>query len=176
MTPEDDRPGTARVAELTGRVQLLGMASAAAVAERYVAVVERFLARRPSEGVLGDALGLQPGAVPGPETLELPAAHPGTRSTASLWLHNPTAAPVSAVVQVGRLTSADGLVLPAGAVVSASAPTDRVAPGASAEVRLLVNVPQDTPAGHFHAVVTSAATPRQALLLHLEVLDRGFRP
>jgi hypothetical protein len=42
--------------------------------------------------------------------------------------------------------------------------------GLSAEVRVRVRVPHGTPAGCYHALVTSPTTPRQALPLLLEVL------
>lgn len=157
----------ARALRLAGQVQVLGLASAAAVAERYVGTVDRYLAQRPP-GPSADPADRATDVGRRAETLELPAVPAGACSAVALWVHNPTAATVTTAVRPGRLVSADGHELPAGTVLVPPAP--EVVPGGSAEVCLQVQVPVGTPPGHYHAVVTSTATPHQALPVHLEVL------
>ncbi|GGK75141.1 hypothetical protein [Ornithinimicrobium pekingense] len=163
--------GTAAVAgEIVDRVQVLGLASASAVAERCIATVDRYLADRDGPRTLDlPAVG---GPAPGPqpaEALELPAVPAGSSTGGSLWIHNPTTAPVRARVRVSSLTSAEGHLLPAPTVGVPSSAGIEVAAGGSVEVRVQVRVPAGTPPGHFHGVVTSTATPRQCLPLLLHV-------
>lgn len=120
---------------------------------------------------------VRPGRAAPAEVLHLPAVRAGATARTSVWVHNPTAVPVPVTARLSALTAADGHVLPSEAVMvtpersaeSGSSWPAEVAPGGSCEVRVEIHVPADTPPGHFHAVVTSTATPRQALPVRLEV-------
>ncbi|MFK5647822.1 hypothetical protein ACI3ET_15040 [Ornithinimicrobium sp. LYQ121] len=190
----------ARALHLISEVQAFGLASAAAVAERYIQTVDGYLGQRPRPGTDAsdddpagsplsrnaermvragsasfDLLGalLVTGEAPpatGGEALDLPPTSPGGRSQASAWVHNPTTVPVWATVRVSSLGSSGGYLLPPGAVEVEPAGAAYVDAGGSAEITVRILVPQGTPPEHFHALVTSTSTPRQALPLHLEVL------
>jgi hypothetical protein len=221
------REAAARVLDVVGQVQAFGLASAAAVAERYVQTVDRYLAERdtpPGDGAdRGEAAGgaaqalagmerallrsvelvatgldgqwpglewpgldgRRPatGAGPHPDILELPPVRAGECAQASLWVHNRTSAAVPVTLRAGLLASSEGNVVAADVEVvealanprSGTVAAAEVPPGGSAEVRVRVRVPAGTAPGHFHGLVTSTATPRQALPLLLEVLPAGER-
>lgn len=154
---------------IVSRVQVLGLASAHAVAERCIETLDRYLARRDGPGVLAPLGGAGPAPGPqAPETLELPAVPAGGSTEAFLWLHNPTAAPVRAGVRVSPLTSAEGHLVPA-PTVAEEATGAEVGAGGSLQVRVTVRVPAGTPPGHYHGVATSRATPRQGLPVVVQV-------
>lgn len=178
----------ARVVDVVGQVQALGLASAAAVAERYVGTVDRYLAGRAAPTGHWDRWGERTPPHPDEEVLVIPGTTPGSPGHASLWVHSTTPAPVVVTVRAGPLTSPDGQVLvPAVEVLDASGRREPPGtagvgstPGAAcrveaardrpAEVRLLVPVPLGTGPGHFHGVVTCTGAPRRALPVTLEVL------
>lgn len=180
--------GVGRVVDVVGQVQALGLASAAAVAERCVGTVDRYLAERAAPTGRGEWLGGRAPTDPGQEVLLIPGATPGSLSHASLWVHSTTSAPAVVTVRAGPLTSPDGQVLiPAAEVLDASGrrePAGNAGAGSTlgpacevevardrpAEVRLLVPVPPGTAPGHFHGVVTCTGAPRRALPVVLEVL------
>lgn len=112
---------------------------------------------------------------PESEALDLPAVSPGTSTSSSVWVHNPTPSPVRVTVRTSAFLAPDGTTLPADAVVLEPRGPVPVEPGAAGEVRCRVDVPRGTPPGHFHAVLTSTATPQQAVSLHLQVLPDGPR-
>ncbi|GAA1183293.1 hypothetical protein GCM10009584_26700 [Ornithinimicrobium humiphilum] len=165
---------------MAGQVQALGLATAAAVADRWLGALDPAPGPTTHAGPAdrwGDLLGAV-ATTPTADRLVLPAAAPGNITGAELWVHNPTARPVEVEVHVGPLTSSTGGTLPTGAArampvgVAPRAPLV-VAPGGAARVRLEVAVPEGTPAGHLHGVVTCSATPRQALPVVLEVRAAG---
>lgn len=179
--------GVARMVDVVGQVQALGLASAAAVAERYVGTVDRYLAERAATTGRWEGWGQRTPADPDQEVLVIPGVTAGTLSQASLWVHS-SSAPAVVAVRAGPLTSPDGQVLtPAveaadawgrpnragttgpGSTAGAACEVD-VAPDRPAEVRLLVAVPPGTAPGHFHGVVTCTGAPHRALPVSLEVL------
>ena len=166
-------PGRSVALDLVSQVQVLGLASAAAVAERYVGSLDRQGDRRFTDRTVGQGRGARDGAA---DRLELAPVGPGGRAVASLWVHNPTSAPVEVTLRAGALVCAEGAVLPAGSVVVEPRGPVTVAPGGSAEHRVVLLVPGATAPGHYHGVITSTATPHQALPVHLEVLHGEVRP
>lgn len=187
-----------RARDIVGRVQVLGLASAAAVAERYIETVDRYLAGREDSadgraeqadgaGALAllrleeatlRTLDLLTGGTAAPDgssgppaqdTLVLPPVPAGGCTDAALWVHNPSAAPVVASLRMTSLVSADGHELPPATVVVPSGGGVEVDAGGSLEVRVRLLVPPGTPPGHFHGVVTSTAAPRQCLPVLLQV-------
>lgn len=195
------REAAARALDMAGQVQVFGLASAAAVAERYIETVDRYLAERdvpvrtreddhgPGSpdtmwaacmeqallqsldlvAALQDEWGPGSGALT-QEVLRFPPVHAGDDSRATVWVHNPTTAPVVLGVRMSSLTAADGAVLPADEVLVGGVGSVQVDAGGSARVTLRVQVPPGTPPGHFHAVLTNTATPQQGLPVILEVL------
>jgi hypothetical protein len=105
-----------------------------------------------------------------PERLVLPAATPGATSQASVWLHNPTAAPVSARVHVTTLVSGDGAVLPVGAVTCEPSGHGQLAPAGAHEVLLRVSVPGRQPPGHYHGLLVASVAP-EPMPLELQVIS-----
>jgi len=202
-----EREAAARALDIVGQVQVFGLASAAAVAERYIGTVDRYLAEHDAPvgtseddrgrgspdlmwaacmeqalmqsldrvGAWQDDVRLK-SRTPRQEILRLPPVPAGSDSRAAVWVHNPTTAPVVLTVRMSSLTSADGAVLPADEVVVETGGSVEVDAGGSAQVMLHVQVPSGTRPGHFHAVLTSTATPRQALPVLLEVLTAEVSP
>lgn len=141
------------------------------VAERVVQVWSR------SSEVLSTVIS-QAAAGPGEdppagEILHLPPVRAGESSTSQVWVHNPTPDPVAVALRVSAFVSADGRSLPAGSVALEPPGPLPVPQGGAGAVELRVLVPPATPPGHFHALLTSTATPSQALPVHLEVLPTG---
>jgi hypothetical protein len=189
----------ARARRLIGDVQTFGLVSAAAVAERYVETVDRYLSRHQesadgpaqtgedplaraaeqmaqawlrSVDLLSSALDhrLAGGTSSYPDPLVLPPARPGTTSSASLWVHNPTGVAAQVVVRLGTLTAVDGTSWSPDAVVVEPSGGVGVEAGGSAEVRVVVRVPQDATSGHVHGVALCADAPERPLPVRLEVL------
>lgn len=200
------REASARALDIVSQVQVFGLASASAVAERYIGTVDRYLAERDVRVPTGDddhapgspdmvwagclerallrsldlVAALPEGLVPGSgtfaqEVLRLPPVHAGGDSRGTVWVHNPTTVPVVLTVRMSSLTSANGPVLPADEVLVGGVGSVQVDAGGSARVTLHVQVPPGTPPGHFHAVLTSTATPQQGLPVLLEVLRGEVR-
>lgn len=200
-----DRPAAGEAAvralRLIEEVQAFGLGCAAAVADRYVQVVDRYLDQRGDPagartGEAGDATLLEVGermaqawsrsaevvatalaqaaASPGegsPEpVLHLPPVRPGESSTGRLWVHNPTPDLVTVTIRASIPVNVDGGSLPPVSLVLEPDGSLPVEAGGAAEVRVRVLVPRETSPGHFHALLTSTATPSQALGLHVEVL------
>lgn len=114
--------------------------------------------------------GEEPGhGIPRVEAVVLPPARAGSTAEASVWVHNPTAAPVAVELRVSGLVSAGGRSLPDDAVVLEPERMQHVDAGGSSEVRIRVHVPPETETGHFHGLIMSPLTPAEAILLRLEV-------
>jgi hypothetical protein len=148
-----------------GQVQVFGLASAAAVAERYVGTVDRHVGRRDTSGK-GATVPVTRAV--SAEILHLPPAPRGSKTTTCLWVHNPTAVSVTLTMHLSNMVSAQGDTIPTRALAVDPAVTT-VEPGGAAQVWLSVAVPNAMPPGHYHGIVTSTATPRQSLPIHLEV-------
>jgi hypothetical protein len=112
------------------------------------------------------------GSPAAPEQLDLPAATPGATSQVSVWLHNPTPAPVAARVQVTCLVSGDGAVLPVEALTCEPAGDAPLASAGAREVLLRVSVPVTQPLGRYHGLVVAPAAP-DPMRLTLNVIDGG---
>jgi hypothetical protein len=187
------------VRRLVGDVQRFGLLSASTVVDRYVDAVDRTMRRggvgppsadRPSTDpdtgqlvasaarlaqAYGDALSAaarvvspsRDGSEPG---VALRAARPGDRAETSLWLHNPTGAPlVDVVPATSSWVAAGGAVLGASTVSFDPAVLPPVPPGGSVELQLAVLVPPDQPCGTYHGLVVVSSSPEQPLAVSLQV-------
>jgi hypothetical protein len=189
-------------APLVSDVQRFGLLSAAGVVSRYAAIVDRALGsdtwpvampRRPGIGpdalvqgvprlaeaalrlldeVTTLAVQATAGSPAAPQQLELPTATPGGTSQLSVWLHNPTAAPVATRVQVTCLVSGDGAVLPVAALTCEPAGDAPLAPAGAREVLLRVSVPVSQPLGLYHGLVVASVAP-DPMRLALQVIGNG---
>lgn len=166
-------PGRSLARAMVSQVQVLGLASAAAVVERYVGTLDDAVDGPPAGPALPRIHGPRPAGPLAPDVVELPTVSPGARTTASVWVHNPTAAPVAVTLRASGMVHAAGDVIPADAVVVVPSAPATVQAGGSVAMRLAVRVPSSAPPGHYHAVLTSTATPAQALPVHLEVREDG---
>jgi hypothetical protein len=101
---------------------------------------------------------------PGELTMRAPA---GTTAAATVWLHNTTDEPASAVLRLTVLTAHDGPTMPgtAGRFDPAEA---RIAPGASVAARLAVDL-EGVTAGVYRGHVLAEGLPEAALPLRLVV-------
>jgi hypothetical protein len=190
-------PRAAGARDLVGEVQRFGLFSAAAVVDRYVALVDRAIAHdglaparsgsgRPVDtaGQMAEAwlrlLGTTSALLrrevprePAAATLVLPTAGPGQLAEASFWLHNTTSSPAPGVVlQVTGLVSSGGHAIAADAVELSPARVDLPA-GTSHEVRLRVRVPVGQPAGCYLGMVLTPAAPSEPMVVRLEVAESG---
>jgi hypothetical protein len=106
------------------------------------------------------------GADPGPGELTLEAAS-GATAAGTVWLHNTTDDPASAVLRLTTLTAHDGPVVPetAGRFEPAEA---RIAPGASVAACLAVDL-EGVAAGLYRGHVLAEGLPEAALALRLVV-------
>ncbi|MGW5239988.1 hypothetical protein ACWEOW_13730 [Monashia sp. NPDC004114] len=202
MTSGRSRP---TAADLAGDVQRFGLFSAAAVVDRYIAVVDRAIHHEPdisgsSSGdpaaALLDGAGraadaglalleeltsvlartVTPGRTPGPDHLVLPPAAPGSCSEVSVWVHNPTTSPVAHVrLRATSLVASTG-VMPAEAVAFSPEVLAVVDPATVGESRLRVTVPADQPAGEYQALVLSSVDGSRPIGLTLSVRVHGADP
>lgn len=194
------RDATEQVRHLVGDVQRFGLLSAATIVERYIETVDRALAGqsltpgppdRPDEGWLVDGASRvaragtrvldtianlvangagQSADTTRPERLLLPATVPGSSSEVSLWIHNPTPAPVTGIhLHVTALASPTGSSIPSDALSWSPRTVELLAASSRQEVRLRVDVPEAQPVGLYHGLVLSAAAPSEPLALRLEV-------
>ena len=186
--------------DLVGEVQRFGLFSAAAVVDRYAALVDRAIARdgwapagsdggsgRPVDTavqmaeawlrLLDTTSALLRQEVPresAAATLVLPAAGPGRLVEASFWLHNTTPSPAPGIdLHVTALVSSDGRAVPADAVVTVPERVDLLAAGTSREIRLRVLVPAGQPAATYLGMVLTSAAPAEPLVVCLEVRESG---
>jgi hypothetical protein len=106
------------------------------------------------------------GADAGQGELAVQAAS-GARAAGTVWLHNTTDHPASAVLRLTTLTAHDGLTVPgtAGSFEPAEA---RIAPGASVTARLAVSLEGVVP-GMYRGHVLAEGLPDAALPLRLLV-------
>jgi hypothetical protein len=192
-------------AELAGEVQRFGLFSAAAVVERYIAVVDRAIRHEPdfSDTPPGDpAAALLDGAGRAvdagmtllddltsvlartrrqgrsatPDELVLPAAVPGACSEVTVWVHNPTDAPVTDVrLRATSLVASSG-ALPGDAVAVSPEVLRVVEPGTVGEIRLVLTVPADQPAGDYQGLVLSSVDGTRPIGLTLSVRDPAIDP
>jgi hypothetical protein len=191
---------------LVADVQRFGLISAATVVSRYAAIVDRALgagatttavpgrpgverdwlgrtAPRAAEAalrLLDRATALAAGATTASpamaEHLALPAATPGDSVQVSVWLHNPTPAPVVTRVQVTCLVSGCGTVIPVEAVTCEPSDDVRLAPTGACAVLVRVRVPAGQPTGHYHGLVVASVAPEpMRLALHVAG-DRSAAP
>lgn len=171
------------VRDLVGAVQSYGLFSAAAVVERYVAMVDRALTRDvPSPAqepgaqvaeawlrLLDTTSGMLRAGVPQEESLVLPPGRAGQSSEASLWVHNTTSSPAQDVeLHVTGLMSSGGDLIAAAAVSLVPERVGLLAAGTSREVLLRVLVPPGQAAALYHGLVVTSAAP-EPMTLRLEV-------
>jgi hypothetical protein len=184
---------------LVADVQQFGLFSAAAVVDRYTALVDHATRQEPvipgqDPGDLGAAAlvdgagrlvdtglavlddlisvlarAVRPGPPAVPDELVLPAAAPGTCSEVSVWVHNPTASPVRQVRLRATSLVSTTGVIPADAVAFSPELLSVVEPGAAGELRLRVTVPEDQPTGAYQALVLSSVDGARGIALTLTV-------
>ncbi len=193
-------------AELAGEVQRFGLFSAAAVVDRYIAVVDRAIHHEPElsgpatgerpTAALVDGAGravdagltflddltstlagtLRQGRSPAHDELVLPGVDPGACSEVAVWVHNPTASPVSDVrLRATSLVATTG-VIPGEAVAFSPEVLAVVQPGNVGEIRLRVTVPADQPAGVYQGLVLSSVDGSRSIGLTLAVREPGAEP
>ena len=106
------------------------------------------------------------GADPGPGELTVQAAS-GATAAGTVWLHNTTNEPASAVLRLTTLTAHDGPTVPGSAGRFEPAEV-RIAPGASVAARLVVDL-EGVAAGQYRGHVLAEGLPEAALALRLVV-------
>ena len=106
------------------------------------------------------------GADPGPGELTV-RAPAGATAAATVWLHNTTDEPASAVLRLTVLTAHDGPTVP-GAAGRFEPAEARIAPGASLAARLAVDLGAVAP-GVYRGHVLAGGLPEAALPLRLVV-------
>jgi hypothetical protein len=107
----------------------------------------------------------------GPEVLILGPASAGATTTASAWLHvldGPPAPP--APVHATDLVAHDGGRVPSAALRCVPDHLDTTTARRTAEVRVTVTVPADTPPGSYHGHLLASGLPEVVLPLRLEVV------
>ena len=98
----------------------------------------------------------------------------GAQAKSTVWLHNTTDRPASAVLRLTGLTAHDGLVVPASA--GRFEPTAvHIAPGASVSTRLALALGDVAP-GVYRGHVLAGGLPDAALPVRLLVTDTAPRP
>jgi len=106
------------------------------------------------------------GADPGPGELTVQAAS-GATAAGTVWLHNTTNEPASAVLRLTTLTAHDGPTVPGSAGRFEPAEV-RIAPGASVAARLVVDL-EGVAAGQYRGHVLAEGLPEAGLALRLVV-------
>jgi len=196
------RPAAHGARALVGDVQRFGLFSAAAVVDRYVEIVNRAIAAdavisRPplaerdatradlAARVAAACLELldavtsvlvQAGpawTAPDQEGLTLPRTSAGSGSEVSVWVHNPTAAPVTSVELRATSLAGSRSSIPVEAVSFTPSSVPVVEPGAARAVRLHVAVPAGQPPGCYHGLVVSSVDGSQPIPMSLEVRAPG---
>jgi hypothetical protein len=130
--------------------------------EGYADLVEQRLRDR--------GVGLH-GTGPGPGELTVQGPS-GATAAGTVWLHNTTDEPASAVLRLTALTAHDGPTVPGTAGRFDPAET-RIAPGASMSTRLAVGLAGVSP-GVYRGHVLAEGLPEAALPLRLVVTDPGL--
>ncbi|HLF43260.1 MAG TPA: hypothetical protein VJA46_07015 [Acidimicrobiia bacterium] len=138
---------------------------AARVAEAYLRFLEATAVLVASRAEGGDA-------APEMERILLPTARPGSSSETSLWVHNPTPAPLGDIdIEVTGLMSSNGVTIPTEAVLASPQRIERLDASSSREFRLRVDVPRDQRVGSYHGLVLISESPGEPIALQLEVED-----
>jgi hypothetical protein len=180
---------------LNDEVQRFGWASAATVIDRYSTLVDRATGEGSSTsapdfdpGVLVDAavrmaagylrlldttatlVVSRRARTSGPERVVMPAARPGEGSEIALWLHNPTASPVTGI-ELGAtgMVSPDGGAIPTGALSVIPPRIDRLDGSSSRELLLRVDIPEDQQAGIYFGLVELTGLPGDPITVQMEV-------
>lgn len=93
----------------------------------------------------------------------------GQEATATVWIHNLTGSPLTAVeLRITSLTAHDGDALDAVACGFAPAVLD-VTPGSSASATISVTLPADATAGVYHGLVLASGVPAASVPVSLTV-------
>lgn len=156
--PDGDGPGTAGLVDGAVRMSQAYL--------RFLDTVAELAATR-----AGRADG-----TPRVDQVVLPAAEPGTRSEAPLWVHNPTSESSEAIeVTVTALAGPPGCGIPATAVAVIPSRIERLEAASSRELRVSVDVPGGQPSGFYHGLVLISAAPADPVVLALEVGGKVIR-
>lgn len=194
-------PGQAR--GLVGHVQQFGLATAAAVVDRYTVLAEQALGVDPLAALdraraddaplahvvagmarayldllaaAADAAAGTAGPATGPGAVErivLPAVPAGGRTWGSLWLHNPTGESAPGLRVGLGAFTAAGGASLPPSAITVSPPAADLAAGTSLELRLDVAVPAQQPPGTYHGIALVGPAPHDPVVLSLEVLPGG---
>jgi hypothetical protein len=106
------------------------------------------------------------------ESVVLPAAPPGGSTMISLWAHNPTAVPALGLeIEVTRVMSPDGGVIPAHGVSVTPRILGRLDPMTSHEIRMRVGIPADQTPGWYLGLVRIGGDPGSPITVQLEVTE-----
>ena len=179
---------------LAETVRRYGLLSAAAVVDRYVAVVDRVVSA--GARTVGGPAGAGPADQAGdlgevttravravldvlgstrqgphdkaPSAVVLAGAEPGGRADGRLWVHGPRDRPTLVGLHATGLVSDRGSTIDARHITLAPARV-HVAAGGSAEVVVSVAVPADAAPGRYHGVLvcSAARTTPLGLVLHV---------
>lgn len=181
---------------LVGDVQRFGLLSAAAVVDRFTAMIDEAVAggsgrsQPPSADAgrfmadsarlveaylrfLDSASGLIVGRSDGaaaPDRVGLSAA-PGTVAEATAWIHNTSAeAGVDITFHPSPLVGPRGVEIRSDRIKVKPKRIDRLAAGDSVELRIRVEVPAKAAVGGYHGVILTSTPPAATIAVQLEVV------
>lgn len=176
-------------------VQRFGLASAAAVVDRYIHLAGRSLGGRPgpAEAPSGEAgarpvdetaarltdtmltlldtladLGSETGAHVD-DAIVLPSTAPGSSTAAPAWVHNPTIGRPRVAVTATSMAAPSGHHIPASAVSTSPAETT-VEATSSVELELRVEVPEGQAPGVYRGLLLLSVAPDDPVGLVLRVI------
>lgn len=180
-------------------VQRFGLLSAAAIVDRYEQLVDEAMGdHEHDEGLPGGLESVDPswlvdrasrlaggylrflesatsaiGSRARPQGIErvpLVSGGPGEPAEGTLWIHNPTSAPIDHVeLTATALVSVDGRVIPAQATAFQRTARGPVAASDSAEIRIVITPPPDTEPGRYFGLVHLDDGADEPLAVDLEI-------